>query len=139
MAALRVEIVTAERFLYSDDVDMIVAPGIEGQLGILPHHAPLMTMLEPGELCLRKGGEIGTCTYDRRAFNVVVSGAVIARNEFTAKTMHENCKLSDHCVPEGDPRIGKKAPDGHPYKACSTEERKARLKNALACAKRVLS
>jgi F-type H+-transporting ATPase subunit epsilon len=34
-----------------------VAPGIEGQLGILPHHAPLMTVLQPGELLIRKGGE----------------------------------------------------------------------------------
>ena len=57
MATLRVEIVTAERSLYSDDVDIVIAPGIEGQLGILPHHDALMTMLEPGELCLRKGGE----------------------------------------------------------------------------------
>jgi F-type H+-transporting ATPase subunit epsilon len=57
MATLRLEIVTAERLVYSDDVDVVVAPGIEGQLGILPHHAPLMTMLQPGELLLRKGGE----------------------------------------------------------------------------------
>jgi len=35
---------------------MVVAPGIMGQLGILPHHAPLMTMLEPGELRIKKGG-----------------------------------------------------------------------------------
>lgn len=35
----------------------MIAPGISGQLAILPHHAPLMTMLEPGELCLRRGGE----------------------------------------------------------------------------------
>jgi len=54
---LRLEIVTAERVVYSDEVDIVVAPGLEGQLGILPHHAPLMTMLQPGELLLRKGGE----------------------------------------------------------------------------------
>ena len=54
---LRLEIVTAERLVYSDEVDMIIAPGIMGQLGILPHHAPLMTMLEPGELRLKKNGE----------------------------------------------------------------------------------
>jgi F-type H+-transporting ATPase subunit epsilon len=54
---LKVEIITAERELYSDDVDMVIAPGVEGQLGILPHHAPLMTMLGPGELRLKKGNE----------------------------------------------------------------------------------
>ena len=54
---MRLEIITAEREVYADDVDVLVAPGIEGQLGILPHHAPLMTALQPGELLLRKEGE----------------------------------------------------------------------------------
>mgnify|MGYP003323702106 CR=1 FL=1 len=49
MAPMRLEIITAEREVYADDVDALVAPGIEGQLGILPHHAPLMTALQPGE------------------------------------------------------------------------------------------
>lgn len=57
MATTRLDIVTAEREVFSDDVDEVVAPGVEGQLGILPHHAPLMTMLLPGELVVRKGGE----------------------------------------------------------------------------------
>ena len=57
MAPMRLEIITAERQVYSDDVDVVVAPGIEGQLGILPHHAPLMTALQPGELMVRKNGE----------------------------------------------------------------------------------
>jgi F-type H+-transporting ATPase subunit epsilon len=53
----RLSIVTAEREVFSDDVDEVVAPGVEGQLGILPHHAPLMTTLLPGELLVKKGGE----------------------------------------------------------------------------------
>ena len=57
MAPMRLEIITAEREVYSDDVDILVAPGIEGELGILPHHAPLMTALQPGELHLRKDSE----------------------------------------------------------------------------------
>ena len=57
MATLRLEIVTAERAVYSDEVDAVIAPGIVGQFTILPHHAPFMTMLKPGELCLRKDGE----------------------------------------------------------------------------------
>jgi len=57
MATLKLDIVTAERLIFSDDVDMVVAPGVEGQLGILPHHAPLMTMLQPGELLIRKDKE----------------------------------------------------------------------------------
>lgn len=54
---IKLDIVTAERTVFSDDVDILVAPGVEGQLGVLPHHAPLMTMLLPGELLVRKGGE----------------------------------------------------------------------------------
>ena len=57
MANLKLDIVTAEGVVYSDEVDVVVAPGIEGQLGILPHHAPLMTTLQPGYLTARKGGE----------------------------------------------------------------------------------
>ena len=57
MATIKLDIVTAERVVYSDDVDVVIAPGIEGQLGILPHHSPLMTMLQPGELIARKGSE----------------------------------------------------------------------------------
>ncbi len=57
MAKIKFEIVTAERDVYTDDVDVVIAPGIEGQLGILPNHAPLLTMLQPGELVVRKGGE----------------------------------------------------------------------------------
>jgi len=57
MAKLNFEIITAERIVYSDEVDIIVAPGSEGELGILPQHAALMTMLQPGELMVRKGNE----------------------------------------------------------------------------------
>ncbi len=53
----RLEIVTAESEVYSDDVDVLVAPGREGQLGILPNHAPLLTQLEPGIMEIRSGGE----------------------------------------------------------------------------------
>jgi F-type H+-transporting ATPase subunit epsilon len=54
---LRLDIVTAERLVYSEDVDMVIAPGIEGELGILPRHAPLLTALTYGELRARRGGE----------------------------------------------------------------------------------
>ena len=57
MSPIKVDIVTAEKAVYSEDVDIIIAPGSEGQLGILPHHSPLMTTLQPGELIMRKAGE----------------------------------------------------------------------------------
>jgi F-type H+-transporting ATPase subunit epsilon len=53
---IRLEIVTPERLAYADDVDAVNVPGIEGELGVLPHHAPLLTTLGLGELRIRKGG-----------------------------------------------------------------------------------
>ena len=57
MPGMRLEIITAERGIFSDEVDMVLAPGSDGELGILPNHAPLMTTIQPGELLIRKGGE----------------------------------------------------------------------------------
>ena len=68
MATIRLDIVTAERSVYSDDVDIVLAPGVVGQLGVLPHHTPLMTMLQPGELIARKGGD---------EFSLAVSGGFL--------------------------------------------------------------
>ena len=53
---IRLEIVTPERLAYEDDVDSVNVPGVEGELGILPHHAPLVSMLGVGELRIRKSG-----------------------------------------------------------------------------------
>ena len=57
MSSLKIDIVTTERIVYSEEVDAVIAPGVEGQLGILPHHAPLMTILQAGELVVRRGSE----------------------------------------------------------------------------------
>jgi F-type H+-transporting ATPase subunit epsilon len=57
METFRLEIVTVERLVYSHDVNMVIAWGVDGQLGILPHHAPLMTMLQPGEVMVKKDQE----------------------------------------------------------------------------------
>lgn len=56
MSKIHCEIVTAERTVFDDTVDMVVAPGAEGQLGILPNHAPLITSLTFGELVLHREG-----------------------------------------------------------------------------------
>ena len=54
---IRCEIVTQERLLFAEDVDMVIAPGIDGEVGILPHHAPLLTALAYGELRIKRGGQ----------------------------------------------------------------------------------
>ena len=57
MSSIRLEVVTAEQEVFSDDVDIVIAPGVDGELGILPSHTPLMTTLKAGELVSRKGAE----------------------------------------------------------------------------------
>ena len=57
MSTLRLEILTIERKVFEDDVAMVIAPGSEGVLGILPRHTPLLTALTFGELQIKKEGE----------------------------------------------------------------------------------
>jgi len=55
---LRFELVTAERQVFADEnVDMVIAPSVDGQVGILPHHAPLIAILQPGEVRVVKGND----------------------------------------------------------------------------------
>jgi F-type H+-transporting ATPase subunit epsilon len=53
---MKVDIISAERIVYSDEVDVIIVPGVEGYLGILPHHAPMITAIKPGDITIRKDG-----------------------------------------------------------------------------------
>jgi F-type H+-transporting ATPase subunit epsilon len=57
MSKIKLDIVTAERVVLSEDVDFVSAPGIDGILGILPRHAPLVTALNVGELRYKKDGD----------------------------------------------------------------------------------
>jgi F-type H+-transporting ATPase subunit epsilon len=103
---IRLDIVTAERVVFSEDVDEVIAPGIEGQLGILPHHAPLMTTLHTGELRVKKAGEelsmvISGGYLEVRPDRVIVLADVaeraeeidLARAEEAKKRAHEELKL----------------------------------------------
>ncbi len=56
-ATLRLEIVTPESRAYSEDVEMVVLPAVEGEMGVMPMHVPLMTQIKPGELVVTKGGK----------------------------------------------------------------------------------
>ncbi len=56
-ATLKLEIVTPEAKTYSEDVEMVTLPGVEGEMGIFPMHVPLMTQIVPGEIAVRKNGQ----------------------------------------------------------------------------------
>jgi F-type H+-transporting ATPase subunit epsilon len=68
MARIRLEIVTAERLVFTGEVDRITAPGAEGELTILPRHAPLLTTLLPGDLRVVTDGQ---------ATDIAVSGGFL--------------------------------------------------------------
>ena len=55
-ATLHLEIVTPEKMAYSSDVESVVIPAVEGEIGVLPQHIPLMTQIHAGELVITKGG-----------------------------------------------------------------------------------
>src|SRR6266404_1121492 len=55
-STLRLEIVTPEAIVYSENVEMVTLPGVVGQMGIYPQHVPLMTEMTPGEIIVRKDG-----------------------------------------------------------------------------------
>ena len=54
MSTLQLDIITVDRVVYSNEAEAIVVPGIGGELGILPGHAPLMTILSTGQLIVRR-------------------------------------------------------------------------------------
>jgi F-type H+-transporting ATPase subunit epsilon len=54
---LKLEIVTPDALTYSENVEMVTLPGVEGEMGIYPMHVPLMTQIVPGEIAVRKGGQ----------------------------------------------------------------------------------
>lgn len=54
---IKLEIATPEAMLYSEEVEMVTIPGVDGQLGVLPQHTRLMTYMVPGEMIVRKNGQ----------------------------------------------------------------------------------
>jgi len=97
MATFKLEIVTPEKMVFSGEVSAVLAWGVEGQLGILPHHAPLMTMLQPGDLVIKKGTEEDTLTIsggflEVRPDKVIVLADACERAEEIDETRAEEAK-----------------------------------------------
>lgn len=89
---LKLEIVTPTATVYSEDVELVTLPGVEGQMGIYPQHVRLMTQLAPGEMIVHKDGKdeflavgegLVEITGDRVA--IVTDMAVAAENIDEAK------------------------------------------------------
>ena len=67
---MKLEVVTTEETLYSEEVDIVIAPGAEGQLGILPRHASLLTAINSGDIVVRKNGQESTIPVEGRFLEV---------------------------------------------------------------------
>ena len=74
---LNVEIVTAERSVLQDTADMVVAPGAEGVLGILPRHAPMIALLKAGELRIKHGNDETAVAVTGGVMQVQPTGVVV--------------------------------------------------------------
>jgi F-type H+-transporting ATPase subunit epsilon len=93
MAALHFEFVSPERVLFSGDVDQVDLPGVEGDMGILAGHAPLVTPLRPGILTILNGGSreavvvIGGIAEVGPAGLTVLADRAVARDEFDTTSL----------------------------------------------------
>jgi F-type H+-transporting ATPase subunit epsilon len=84
---LSLDIVTAERVVLSEGgFDIVIAPGIEGELGILPRHAPLMTILHIGELRARRGNE---------EIDMAIAGGFLEVRDDTVTVLADAAERSD--------------------------------------------
>jgi F-type H+-transporting ATPase subunit epsilon len=70
---LKLEIVTPDTTVYSEDVHMVTLPALEGQIGVFPHHVPLVTQMVAGEMIVRKDG--------RETFLAVGEGMIVVTGD----------------------------------------------------------
>jgi len=105
--SLLLEIVTPERLAYSEMVDAVVLPGSEGELGVLPHHAPLVSTLGLGELRIRRGSEeesfaiVGGFLQVRPDRVVVMAETADMASEIDLEKAHEARKEAERALETG--------------------------------------
>jgi len=116
MSKIKLDIVTVERTVLSEDVDYISAPGVDGILGILPRHTPLMTALKEGELHYKKDGveydfAIGGGFVEVRPDRVIVLADSAERaddiDEQRAQAARERAQQALKEKPHGDPEFAR--------------------------------
>jgi F-type H+-transporting ATPase subunit epsilon len=108
MATLKLEIVTPEALTFSEEVDMVVIPGVEGQLGVLPMHVPLMTQLQPGEIKIFQGGKEtdlvignGFVEIDQKSVTILTDVAA-AEADIDEHAVEEAVKRAEETLKSGD-------------------------------------
>jgi F-type H+-transporting ATPase subunit epsilon len=122
---IKLDIVTVERVVFSDDVDIVVVPGQEGEMGVLPHHAPLMTTLKPGELIARKSGE---------EYSMVISGGFLEVRPDRVIVLADSAERAEEIDIARAEEAKKKAQEqlAHPASRSEAASAEAALRRALA-------
>jgi F-type H+-transporting ATPase subunit epsilon len=107
---IRCEIVSQDRPVFEGDVDIVVAPGVEGEMGILPHHTPLLTTLKPGVLRVRRSGQeqvfaiSGGVMEVRPDIVTVLADAAEAAEEIDEARAEEARRRAEESLKSGLPR-----------------------------------
>ena len=95
---LKVDVVNAEESLFSGNAEFVALPGIEGELGILPGHTPLITLIRPGLVRIRKSAQDEEEILEIQPFHVIVLADVAIRSkdldEAKAKEAMEKAKAA---------------------------------------------
>ena len=127
---IRLEIVTAERQVYAEDVDIVVAPGMDGELGILPRHAPLLTVLKPGEITIRQDGEESIIAVSG-GFLEVLGDRVIVLADTAERAEEIDLERAEEALKRAEERVAMSASDADLERALASIRRsQARIKVA---------
>lgn len=132
MSPIRCEIVTQERVVYDQEVDMVIAPGSEGELGILPHHVPLLTALAAGELRLRVGNDEssfaigGGCMEVQPDHVTILATAAEQADEIDIERAEAARERAERLLKEGPP------PDPDQFKRIEAALRRSRVRLRVA-------
>jgi F-type H+-transporting ATPase subunit epsilon len=122
---IRLEVVTAEKVVYSEEVDIVIAPGAEGELGILPHHTNLMTILQAGELRIRRNGQELSMAISG-GFLEVRPDKVIVLADAAERENEINLTRAEEAKRRAEERLS------HPVSGINTAEAEAALRRSLA-------
>jgi F-type H+-transporting ATPase subunit epsilon len=122
---IKLDIVTVEKVVFTGDVDIVVAPGQEGEMGILPHHAPLMTILNPGELVARCGKE---------EFCMAISGGYLEVQPDRVIVLADSAERADEIDIARAETAKKRAQEvlAHPPSQLEAAQAEAALRRAMA-------
>ena len=130
MATMRLEIATAERLVYSDEVSVLVAPGVVGELAVLPHHAPLLTTLRTGEVRVVKEGEESSIAVSG-GFMEVMSNKVTILADTAEYSEEIDVERAEEALKRAQERVASAAGDeGLERELASMRRSQARIKVA---------